>query len=118
MINNQLVEHHYYHSNINPEFVKQIDLAIEALNNACQSIDKEQEQPLKQALYIGNFSAEVIPEGSVKIININNVSFNVVRGRIFKKIFVKKDIAGSESFEILLHSLLSTHSEDKIKYVE
>ena len=43
LINNQLVEHHYYHSNINPEFVKQTDLALEALNNAYQLIDKEQE---------------------------------------------------------------------------
>ena len=43
IINAQIVDHHYYHSNINTEFVNQIDLALEALNKAYQLIVKGQE---------------------------------------------------------------------------
>ncbi len=36
-LDTHLVNHHYYHSNINPKFNEEVDLAIEHLNKAYQA---------------------------------------------------------------------------------
>lgn len=43
MVGEHLQNHHYYDQKINPEFNKQVDLAIDALIRAYQACNKEHE---------------------------------------------------------------------------
>lgn len=44
MVNDHLLNHHYYHSNINPEFNKHIDKALKHLAKAYQAVGNEQNE--------------------------------------------------------------------------
>ena len=46
-VQQHIIDHHYYHSKINPEFNKKIDEAIDLLYAAYSSCNKENEQNKK-----------------------------------------------------------------------
>jgi hypothetical protein len=92
-IEDHLVNHHYYHSGVNPEFNKQIDLAIETMMNAYLSLNEfnELSKKIDNPFFI-NPHITMIPEYSKEQLNIQDNQIN--EDEIFYKFDTKKVPAG------------------------